>query len=57
MTMDVFMHGLGWASLAVFAGAGAISVATIVTHIGGRWNRITAALRGESGFIRISHSA
>ena len=53
MTQDLFMHGLGVASLAVFAGGGAVAVATIVTHVGGQWHRIAAALRGESGLASV----
>lgn len=50
MTQDLFMHGLGVASFAVIAGAGALSAATFVMEIGGKWDRIVAALRGEPAF-------
>ena len=55
MTQDLFMHGLGVASLAVFAGSGAVAVATIVTHVGGQWHRIAAALRGKGGSTPAPH--
>ena len=46
MILDTFMHGLGIASLFIFAGAGALAAGTIARSLGRNWTKITAAYRG-----------